>query len=113
MAENPSARETPAGLRGAIEQGRSGDKKPGFDPAAAPLETDAEASGSPMTGAMAGEAAASQHHPDRSDYQGSRAEAMRAFDPKPADRRGGGPLLIAAVVVAIVIVAVVAALWSA
>lgn len=34
-----------ARIRGDIQQGRTGDKVPGFDPAMAPLETDAEAGG--------------------------------------------------------------------
>jgi len=40
---------TAAQLRGDIDNGRTGDKTPGFDPAAAPLETDAEAGGTPPT----------------------------------------------------------------
>ncbi|GAA5658530.1 hypothetical protein Brsp06_04914 [Brucella sp. NBRC 13694] len=35
-----------ARIRGAIQKGETGDKVPGFDPAAAPMETDAEAGGS-------------------------------------------------------------------
>lgn len=35
-----------ARARGAIQRGYTGDKVPGIDPAAAPLETDAEAGGS-------------------------------------------------------------------
>lgn len=38
-----------AELRGHIDRGRTGDKTPGVDPAAAPMETDAEAGGSPPT----------------------------------------------------------------
>lgn len=34
-----------ARARGAIQRGETGDKVPGFDPAAAPMETDAEAGG--------------------------------------------------------------------
>lgn len=34
-----------AQTRGAIQRGETGDKVPGFDPAAAPMETDAEAGG--------------------------------------------------------------------
>jgi hypothetical protein len=36
---------TPAGLRQAIDSGKTADKVPGLDPAAAPLGTDAEAGG--------------------------------------------------------------------
>lgn len=40
---NPTA----AQVRGDIDKGLTGDKAPGFDPAAAPMETDAEAGGAP------------------------------------------------------------------
>jgi hypothetical protein len=40
---------TSAQLRGDINSGKTGDKTPGFDPAAAPMETDAEAGGAPPT----------------------------------------------------------------
>lgn len=39
-------KSTGARTRGAIQRGETGDKVPGFDPAAAPMETDAEAGGS-------------------------------------------------------------------
>jgi hypothetical protein len=39
----------PAQVRGDIQSGRSGDKRYGFDPAMAPLETDAEAAGTPLS----------------------------------------------------------------
>jgi hypothetical protein len=38
----------PAQLRGDVQRGVTGDKRAGFDPAAAPLETDAEAAGTPL-----------------------------------------------------------------
>ncbi|OWV73195.1 hypothetical protein ATY77_09425 [Rhizobium sp. R634] len=38
-----------AQIRGGIQSGETGDIRPGFDPAAAPLETDAEAAGQPIT----------------------------------------------------------------
>jgi len=39
-------RSSGARARGAIQRGETGDKVPGFDPAVAPMETDAEAGGS-------------------------------------------------------------------
>jgi hypothetical protein len=39
----------PAQIRGDIQRGLSGDKRPGLDPAMAPLETGSEAGGSPLT----------------------------------------------------------------
>jgi hypothetical protein len=45
-----SKKKPPAAqLRGDINSGKTGDKTPGFDPAAAPMETDAEAGGAPPT----------------------------------------------------------------
>lgn len=38
-----------AQLRGQIDQGKTGDKVPALDPAAAPLGTDDEAAGTPVT----------------------------------------------------------------
>jgi hypothetical protein len=43
----PKQKPTAAQLRGDINSGKTGDKTPGFDPAAAPMETDAEAGGAP------------------------------------------------------------------
>jgi hypothetical protein len=42
-------RPTASQLRGDINSGDTGDKTPGLDPAAAPMETDAEAGGAPPT----------------------------------------------------------------
>lgn len=41
----------PAQIRGDIQRGLTGEKRAGFDPAAAPLETDAEAGGASATAA--------------------------------------------------------------
>ncbi|WP_416798209.1 hypothetical protein [Ciceribacter azotifigens] len=41
--------DTAAQIRGDIQRGLTGDKRRGFDPAAAPLETDGEAAGTPLT----------------------------------------------------------------
>ena len=38
-----------AQIRGDIQRGLTGDKRPGFDPATAPLETDSEAGGAPLS----------------------------------------------------------------
>jgi hypothetical protein len=43
QVQRPAARD-----RGDIQQGYISDKVPGFDPAVAPLETDAEAAGTPL-----------------------------------------------------------------
>lgn len=46
MTEKPS---NVTQVRGEIQRGLTGDKRHGFDPAMAPMETDAEAAGTPMT----------------------------------------------------------------
>src|SRR3954452_7707649 len=56
MARNPQRRHNsgPAAAsrrRAATDRGLTGDKVPGFDPAAAPLGTDAEAAGAPPVAA--------------------------------------------------------------
>jgi hypothetical protein len=59
MNEKPP---TATQLRGDIDQGRSGAKAEGLDPAAAPMETDAEAGGTPPTAA---EVAIARRHETR------------------------------------------------
>lgn len=62
---------TAAQLRGDINSGKTGDKTPGFDPAAAPMETDAEAGGSPPTPEEVAQARAHE----RRGIKGQRNEA--------------------------------------
>ena len=65
-------RTTGAQVRGQIQSGETGYIRPGFDPAAAPMETDAEAGGQPMS-------------PDQAriaveDRAGVRSDKQRNFD---------------------------------
>ncbi|MBA8840835.1 hypothetical protein [Ochrobactrum sp. RH2CCR150] len=46
MKTNSPKKSAGARIRGSIQKGATGDKAAGFDPAAAPMETDAEAGGS-------------------------------------------------------------------
>ncbi|PWL16614.1 hypothetical protein DKP76_16750 [Falsochrobactrum shanghaiense] len=46
MKTNSPKKSAGARIRGSVQKGETGDKVPGFDPAAAPMETDAEAGGS-------------------------------------------------------------------
>jgi hypothetical protein len=64
--KSPSS--TAAQLRGDIDKGRTGDKAKGLDPAAAPMETDAEAGGAPPTAA---------------EIEQARANERRDGDPNP------------------------------
>lgn len=52
-----------AQLRGDIDKGLTGDKAPGVDPAAAPMETDAEAGGTPPTAEEIAQARRNERRP--------------------------------------------------
>jgi hypothetical protein len=98
------SKQTASNVRGDIQLGLSGDKKPGFDPAAAPLETDAEAGGAPMDEEQVEIARHTQRYPNTADRQGSDASAMRLFEPQQEAKRRGNFRLIAVAVIAVVIV---------
>lgn len=101
------SRTSELGARAATERGETGDKIPGFDPAAAPMETDAEAGGSPSGGAapVASAPAAGTHRPPQSST-GSAMQAMAGVD-TPGGKRGWLLVVtILAVIAAAVFVAV-------
>ncbi|WP_376702430.1 hypothetical protein RQ479_20615 [Mesorhizobium sp. ISC25] len=91
----PLAR-SPAQARGDIDAGREGDKTPGIDPAAAPMETDAESAGSAPP-----KNPAARHETSEFTNQASYANAMRPLKDEPdvQPRRYGPVLVIAAIVV--------------
>lgn len=97
---------SPAEDRGDIQSGVTEDKTPGFDPAAAPQETDAEAAD---TGAVPVPAATGT--PGFAN-QASFADAMRLPDDEraPAPSKNGPVLVIVALVVVAAVVFVVAAM---
>ncbi|MBZ9761183.1 hypothetical protein LB553_09875 [Mesorhizobium sp. CA8] len=101
----PPTKRTAAEERGEIQAGMNQDKTPGFDPAAAPLETDAEASGN------ANPARPAALHEPKLTNQASFANAMR----RPENAPGLQPARTAPVLViaALVILAVVAFLFAA
>jgi hypothetical protein len=95
-------KDNPAQIRGDIQQGRSGDKRHGFDPAMAPLETDSEAGGVPLTPeqiAISRETQA-QGKPDRSMPEYS--SAMRPPEPT-AEHASRQPSLWVVVVFSVVV----------
>ncbi|MBZ9846896.1 hypothetical protein LB565_02705 [Mesorhizobium sp. CA14] len=98
-------KRTPAEDRGEIQAGTNQDKTPGFDPAAAPLETDAEASGTTNPARPA-----ALREPKFTN-QASFANAMR----RPENATGLRPARTAPVLViaALVILAAVAFLFAA
>src|SRR5215213_3598778 len=94
--------------RAATDRGLTGDKVPGFDPAAAPLGTDAESAGMPPVAA------------DPPLPEGARVDpAGQAADPSGTDRsryraqdRMVWPAIIAAVLIALAIVVAVLFAWG-
>ncbi|WP_027998083.1 hypothetical protein [Sinorhizobium arboris] len=67
----------PAQVRGDIQHGRTGDKRRGFDPAAAPLETDDEAAGTPPGPEAVRNARAGQEEGRPADTSTEYNDAMR------------------------------------
>lgn len=72
-----------ARLRGAIQRGESGDKVPGFDPAAAPYETDAEAGGTSQPADRDLTPQSMQPHDSNASSHGSSLRAWRGKATKP------------------------------
>lgn len=86
----------PAAARGEVQAGATQDKTPGFDPAIAPLETDAEAAG---TQNPVAETNPPQARP-KFENDASFANAMRPVEGEPELRPGGNwPVLVIAAVV--------------
>lgn len=95
-----SSKRTPAEDRGEIQEGRTQDKTPGFDPAAAPQETDAEA------GHSASSAGAPAPHDSNFTNQASFANAMRRPENVSGLQPGrNGPVLVIAALVCLAAVA--------
>lgn len=59
-------RQSELDVRAATQRGEAGDRIPGFDPAAAPMETDAEAGGESLDGIRAGRSHPAQRPPETS-----------------------------------------------
>jgi len=93
--------------RGDIQKGLTGDKVPGFDPAAAPLETDAEAAGTPEASSAYDDPAMATPASNRDAHQSSHADAMRRFDgkqPHPSRRTTGIWWFLLGIVAALIVV---------
>ena len=75
-------------LRDDIDQGRTGDKTPGFDPAAAPLGVDEEAGGAGPTAAEISQAREQERRLDRPERHPNAAEP--ALAPNGAARPAAG-----------------------
>ncbi|MFO1080323.1 MAG: hypothetical protein U1E23_06840 [Reyranellaceae bacterium] len=99
-------------LKADIDGGRTGDKRRGFDPAAAPLGTDDEAAGSPPPGAAIDHARASEARPRLADATGAHDSlAPDAAPDEPAPDRvvpHAAPWLLLGGLISVVLVAL---LW--
>ncbi|SFQ07873.1 hypothetical protein SAMN03159463_05580 [Mesorhizobium sp. NFR06] len=96
---------TPAADRSQIQAGRTQDKTPGFDPAVAPQETDAEAAGFPSFSAPA-----TRNEPYFTN-QASFANAMRPPKDEPDLQPRSSGLMLA--IMALVVLAAVVFLLAA
>lgn len=107
MAKRQNRQSTGAQIRGDIQSGRTGDKRPGFDPALAPLETDSEAGGVGLGVAGAAQPPNVEKGPAQTGSELSFNSAMRRFDDDSgwASRPWLWPLVIGAVVLAVGIAA--------
>lgn len=83
----------PAQVRGDIQAGLTGDKRPGFDPALAPLETDAEAAGTPLDSEMIETARETQLEGKHADVSADEGSAMRPVFPANHPPRTKIPLV--------------------
>lgn len=99
-----------ARARGAIQRGETGDKVPGFDPAAAPMETDAEAGGSSQP---AGEQGPRPEIPVRADDSNasSHASGLRDLENGSAQMREGPAYLVWWLIIAVVVIGYFVISW--
>ncbi|MBT9373302.1 hypothetical protein KLP42_25625 [Rhizobium sp. CSW-27] len=90
-----------------MQRGLTGDKRPGFDPAMAPLETDSEAGGHPLSPQEVDTARKTQRK-GPAQHQRSRNfdVAMMMSDPALHKRRPSLPALLPLIVVLLVAAAV-------
>jgi hypothetical protein len=96
MTNRADGRTGELNARAAIQRGETGDKIPGFDPAAAPMETDAEAGGAPYGGAADIPSGKTARPPETSAGTAMRSYHGHAQD--PGHSRRWLSLVIAAVV---------------
>jgi hypothetical protein len=78
-----------ARLRADIDAGKTGDKTPGEDPAAAPLGTDEEAAGTPIDPELAEQVRRTERRPDGEALSRQNATPKREDAPGSENRTGG------------------------
>lgn len=97
----------PAEIRGDIDAGRTGDKVPGVDPAAAPLGTDEEAAGPMFSARGQTEAPREARDAKPQDRRPHAATPELAPDARLPPQRVGPPLALILGVIAALILALV------
>lgn len=102
MTNDTSARTGELGARASTQRGETGDKIPGYDPAAAPMETDAEAGGAPFGGPADAARAEATRPPETST--GTAMRPLRQGTPDGPGRSRSAPRVV------LVLLAAVAAL---
>lgn len=100
-------RPNAAQIRGDIQRGLTGDKRPGFDPAMAPLETDSEAGGVPLSPEQIATATATQRGQDGQLKSRNFDVAMGSSFRGTLERRPSLPALLPLIAVAVIGAAVV------
>lgn len=83
-----------ARLRADLDAGKTGDKTPGEDPAAAPLGTDEEAAGTPIDPELAEQARRAERRPDGEALSRQNATPDREDAPASENRTGGAWLAL-------------------
>lgn len=101
----------PASIRGDIQRGLTGDKRPGFDPAMAPLETDSEAGGSPLTAEEITLARETQRRPGAQQTSRNFDTAMGSSFKGTVNRRPTLPALLPLIAAVVIGAAVVLGAW--
>jgi len=95
MADRTPSQPTGAQVRGDIQAGLTGDKQPGFDPAMAPMETDAEAGGTPPKPGEALTARTEQRQGKQQEVSRDSGNAMRpVFSGNQPQRAGFWPVFV-------------------
>ncbi|MDO1582770.1 hypothetical protein [Rhizobium oryzicola] len=100
-----------AQIRGDIQRGLTGDKRPGFDPALAPLETDAEAGGVPMSSEQVETAIETQRKDGLQQQSRNFDVAMGSSFKGTRNRKPSLPALVPVLAVFVVGLALLLGVW--
>jgi hypothetical protein len=103
--ESPPHGDNPAQIKGDINKGLTGDKRPGFDPAMSPLETDSEAGGVALSPEQVQVARETQRSALPQQTARNFDVAMTSAFPSTLRRRPSGTMVVTWVMAAVVLAA--------